>query len=200
MDNETEIETKVCPQCGEEKALTFDNFYRSKQTKSGFKPWCKPCVNASNKAYDKANPEQHSRRVVVSRNRTEERKQRHRDSVNKHRNRNYLGYRDTNAARKYGVPKGWYKEQIEKQGGRCRICGVKMLTPEHKKYLSVDHNHKTGAVRGVICNGCNTGIGMFKENPVFMEAAIRYLKETANEDHRACKSTCGSQKPQGGTD
>lgn len=58
------------------------------------------------------------------------------------------------------------------QGGRCLLCG-------EVKPLAVDHDHVTGAVRGLLCKGCNTGIGLLREDPMLLRAAARYL-----ESHR----------------
>lgn len=52
----------------------------------------------------------------------------------------------------------------------CQICGG-------TQRLSIDHNHTTGKVRGLLCSPCNTAIGNFKENPDTMLKAITYLKE-----------------------
>ena len=52
----------------------------------------------------------------------------------------------------------------------CMICGG-------TKRLCIDHDHGTGQVRGILCTACNFGLGAFKDNPIFLEAAIRYLRK-----------------------
>ena len=52
----------------------------------------------------------------------------------------------------------------------CKICN-KELTIKH-----IDHCHKTGKIRGVLCNACNTGLGKFKDDVEMMRKAIRYLE------------------------
>ena len=44
--------------------------------------------------------------------------------------------------------------------------------------LAVDHNHKTGRVRGLLCGNCNTSLGGFKDNPALLNKAIRYIEES----------------------
>lgn len=80
--------------------------------------------------------------------------------------------RDANLKAKFGMNHGDYLEMLEAQGGVCKICGT---TPEGKP-LCVDHNHSTGEIRGLLCNHCNTGIGMLKDSVENLENAIRYLK------------------------
>lgn len=55
----------------------------------------------------------------------------------------------------------------------CEICGV---TVENKK-LCLDHNHETGELRGWLCNGCNSGLGHFGDNPETIVKALAYLKD-----------------------
>lgn len=65
-----------------------------------------------------------------------------------------------------------------KQNRLCAICG----NPETriirgKSILSVDHNHKTGKVRALLCNNCNQGIGKLKDNIDILKLAIEYLEK-----------------------
>jgi hypothetical protein len=70
-----------------------------------------------------------------------------------------------------------YAEMLKAQGGVCAICHQ----PEtHKrngklKALAVDHNHKNGAIRGLLCSDCNTGIGKLKDDVKILQSAIHYL-------------------------
>ena len=171
--------TKRCPKCGKTKPLTFDHFYRSKQTRSGFKPWCKVCVNADNRARDRANPEALKERVLRSRNRSPESKKAHVRRSARWRAANKLRWHDTRVSTKYGVPRGWLTEQLERTKGCCEICGAEHLTDTHPRLLSVDHCHTTDKVRGLLCGNCNLGLGHFKDDPTLLRAAIRYLKRTS---------------------
>jgi len=68
---------------------------------------------------------------------------------------------------------GVYDRLVEEHGEACRICGA---TPETTKYLCVDHDHETGAVRGLLCEPCNIGLGWFRDDPARLLAAIDYLR------------------------
>lgn len=68
-----------------------------------------------------------------------------------------------------------FNTMFENQQGYCKICGKHQANL--KRALNVDHNHKTGKLRGLLCNSCNLGLGMFKDNLILLELAIKYLKE-----------------------
>jgi len=72
----------------------------------------------------------------------------------------------------YGITLNAYEAMFEAQGGTCRICGNRST---NSKRLHVDHNHATGRIRGLLCDICNRGIGMFKDNPDRLRNAADYL-------------------------
>jgi hypothetical protein len=72
---------------------------------------------------------------------------------------------------KYGLTIEDYSKMVSAQGGACAICGS-------VEKLAVDHDHKTGAVRGLLCYRCNTGIGFLKDSTSVLASAIRYLEKS----------------------
>jgi Recombination endonuclease VII len=77
--------------------------------------------------------------------------------------------------KKFGLTPEEFKTMLAAQNGRCKIC--KEPLSAGKGGSVVDHNHTTERVRGLLCNGCNSGIGWFKEDIDRMYAAIDYLVE-----------------------
>lgn len=81
--------------------------------------------------------------------------------------------RKSHLKRHYKITPDKYNEIFLKQEGKCEIC--KIHQNELNKKLSVDHCHKTGKIRGLLCNQCNTGLGMFRDNIQLLIGAIKYL-------------------------
>lgn len=77
---------------------------------------------------------------------------------------------DSDRLRRYGVTPEEYAALLDNCHGLCTIC--KSSDP-----LIVDHNHSTGNVRGLLCNSCNTGLGLFRDNPELLAHAVDYLHE-----------------------
>lgn len=75
---------------------------------------------------------------------------------------------------KHGLAKAEYLEMLRAQNSRCLICRKSMK--KNQKRLAVDHDHKTGMVRGLLCLLCNWGLGSFRDNPKFLRAAAAYLE------------------------
>lgn len=71
----------------------------------------------------------------------------------------------------YGSSIQEYYEILESQNNVCAICGG----VDKNKRLSIDHNHETGEMRGLLCFHCNAGIGHLRESVKNMKKAIEYL-------------------------
>ena len=72
---------------------------------------------------------------------------------------------------KYGIDLKIYKEMLTAQDGCCAICKGQTT----KKTFDVDHCHRTGLVRGLLCSNCNRGIGFLKDSPLVLTKASLYL-------------------------
>lgn len=81
--------------------------------------------------------------------------------------------------KKYGINQKTYEDILRTQNGKCAICGCDTGGTSRSgniKKLSVDHDHDTGKVRGLLCNMCNVGIGNLRDSPELLEKAAKYLR------------------------
>lgn len=143
------LSSKKCSCCGEVKPTT--EFTRlNRHGKWGFCSGCKECNNKRSKKYYKDNPEKCKEAVKSSA-----------------------------LKRKYGITKEDKERMLKNQGYKCAICGqeIFLFGSSHKLTAHVDHDHKTGKVRGLLCHGCNIGLGKFMDNTDYLLSAISYLKK-----------------------
>jgi len=140
--------TKRCCHC--KKVKPMDNFRKDKRTLDGFNRRCNVCDNkkgrADYKLRCKSKPDY---------------------------------YRNQHLKTRFGMTLKDFDQMIETQNGVCAICGE----PEKTKSvlgvvrrLAVDHDHKTGKIRALLCDRCNRLIGMSEENIAILNKAIRYLR------------------------
>ena len=82
--------------------------------------------------------------------------------------------------RSFGITIEVYNSMFNSQNGKCAICG----NPNQSKMrsLTVDHDHKTGKIRMLLCDMCNKGLGFFGDDIELMEKAIEYLKYHRNNE------------------
>ena len=137
---------KMCPSCKLNK--TFSEFTKSKHTKIGLASWCKKCTNAGSLA-------RHHQLMKDPEYREKRR--------NKSLSDRYIY--------KYGITVEDKLDMLNKQNGKCEICDTEIEFSKSK----VDHNHLTGAVRGILCNKCNSGLG-YLENNNFLIKAKEYVE------------------------
>ena len=103
--------------------------------------------------------------------------------THKLREENYEAYKARNQKynlkQMYGLSVGVYEKMLEEQNGVCAICpGV---NPDGTK-LCVDHDHKNGVVRKLLCSNCNRALGLFGDNPKNLARATEYLLEHKDEE------------------
>lgn len=147
------LPTKKCTKCLANKSR--EAFNKAKKNKDGLNTWCRACTNEYSREWARKN------------------KKRHQENYNRWRKNNLEHANDLDRLRSYGLPKGRYKQILKIQKGCCAIC--KTNSPAPKKTFCVDHCHKTGKVRGLLCHRCNTMIGHAKDNIQTLKNAIDFL-------------------------
>lgn len=75
--------------------------------------------------------------------------------------------------KKYGLTIKDYDTMLLLQKGKCAICSGN----NKGRNFHVDHDHETGKTRGLLCNSCNIGLGMMKDNPEILKNAIKYIRK-----------------------
>ena len=137
-------ETKFCPKCKEIHPIA--RFYFNERLQR-YDSWCRTCHSAQS-------------RIARRTNYTRERG------------------RMENLKYNYGITVQQYEEMFVAQGGVCLVCGQpETVLNGHTKEvqsLHVDHCHKTGRVRGLLCQACNTAFGAMKEDPERIRLLLAY--------------------------
>jgi len=88
--------------------------------------------------------------------------------------------RNWSLIKKYGISLEDFNLMFLNQNNRCLICNCVMQLPKEQMgqgmdVVAIDHDHKTGQVRGLLCNSCNKGLGHFKDDKKILSKAIKYL-------------------------
>lgn len=147
---------KVCPKCQIEKP--FSDYPKNKRTKHGIGTYCSKC----------------SCEIVQTIRDTPEGGEAHRAASKRWREKNIERHADNHARWKYGVEHGSYDAMLAAQGGVCAICSTDKPGSRLNRF-HIDHCHKSTVVRGLLCEHCNRGLGMFKDDPALLGRAITYL-------------------------
>ncbi len=81
--------------------------------------------------------------------------------------------RESRLKRRYGVDLETYDQMLEAQDGHCALCPK---TDDNGASLAVDHSHKTGKVRGLLCRACNGTLGYLEREDDFITRAVEYIR------------------------
>jgi predicted ATPase len=152
------MKKKTCKICKEEKGIS--EFHKLKKW---YASYCKRCQSVFIKKWREDNIEEIKKK----------KKEYHQNlSPEYKRNRKYVS--------RYNITIEIYDEMFQKQEGVCAICFQKE-TRKSRKFLSIDHCHKTGKVRGLLCDSCNNILGRAKDNNLILLSAAHYLENTSNK-------------------
>lgn len=159
---------KLCSVCDEN--LDLSHFPKRVAVDNGNSAMCKKCVAVyKNQLYMRnQEAEKVKRRVHYRENQT-----RYQASARVYYNRTHKESNFKRSLKKHGITSERYYQLLKHQKGNCAIC-VSLLVG---KNCSIDHCHKTQKVRGLLCDNCNTALGLFKESKVSMTNAIAYLEK-----------------------
>lgn len=139
---------KTCRRCGEEKPGS--DFHRRAAAKDGLHSYCRPCNKDSVRDY--------------------------RNNLDPRQIRNY------HFRTRYGITVDEYEAMLAEQGNVCAVCGEsnEQLDKRNGRHrsLHVDHDHKTGNVRGLLCANCNTAIGLSQDSPERLRQMADYLERS----------------------
>jgi len=193
---------KRCRDCDEDKPL--DQFWRNKSSPDGRATYCIPCFKRRNRAASERRAMREGRAMRESSNRPTDIPDGQRycpsceqvlaigDFVRNRRTKSGLGSycrpcqrakvaesikrrhgttRHYHLKRRYGLGADEVLSLLEGQGSPCLVC----RRPITVETAHVDHDHVTGIVRGILCFGCNGGMGQFRDEPEVLVSAARYL-------------------------
>jgi len=146
--------TKVCTVCGKELPLEAFAYSRTSRAKYDRRGECKKCANAKARKRRKRNPQKWNR-----------------------------VRRDCHLRWCFGITQKDYDKMFARQNGKCAIC----KQPETIKRkgilirLAVDHDHKTGKVRELVCGKCNKALGFLDEDENRCRLMIAYIRKHKNK-------------------
>ncbi len=159
------MNSKKCSKC--EKVRKFILFSPNKKYKDGLNYWCKQCCSDYTSLWRDKNPLTLKQKRKTS-------------TLSKQlRGKHPLKYKNYSLKYSYGISVLEYEKMLLDQDSKCLIC-KEIETMKYRgktKYLSVDHDHNSGQIRGLLCDSCNRGIGYLKDSYKICLSAHEYLKK-----------------------
>jgi hypothetical protein len=142
---------RTCTVCKQTKAET--EFYRRNDRPSGFQSRCKVCQNELTYKWRADHPQE----------------------IAEHKHKSAQSHNHWTLQTRYGITEDEYQEMYQRQNGLCAACNKPSTG---KRRLHVDHDHETGAVRGLLCQGCNTVLGMAHDDVDRLMSLAAYLLQS----------------------
>jgi hypothetical protein len=173
------IQGKICPECQTFKRLS--DFNKLSKSNDGLDYWCKHCFRQYHSNWRKSHPESvkwssnkyhqaNRKKMIIKSKAYHQRMKRERpDYVLKQQRKRSL-------AKLYGLSTEEYNIMFESQRGLCAVCCLPDSSRRDGR-LSVDHNHKTGKIRQLLCTKCNLALGAVGDKIENLLSMIEYIKK-----------------------
>lgn len=146
-----------CTLCLETKPI--ESFSKDKYKSTGRRSQCKEC-----------NKKDHIKRYTTDpegeKNRTKIWRENNKDTLK-------LSYRKWSLKKNYGLTLEDYSNILKSQNNVCAICN----SLSYKKQLAVDHCHKTGKIRELLCGRCNTALGLVNDDLILIDKVRQYIEK-----------------------
>lgn len=168
MNNEQsvkQVEKKTCDVCGQEK-VPDDFYFYTVAGKNYMRGHCKKCHSDKSREWKRANPEKWRNQKSYGKKSPHQTREHMRDAKRLSLMKNV-----------YHITPQEYASLLEKQGYVCSICKQPSKVSDSQWPLAIDHCHKTGEVRGLLCTKCNIRLGTLESGEYrdFLKVAYRYL-------------------------
>ena len=169
--------TKKCTKCKKEKS--FNEFHKNNRSKDGLHTRCKVCKNLQNLKWVCRSKEKRALQFQKWYSNPQNRKDYAKKQAKAYQdNKEYMQLRCR--CWKAGITVKIYNELFGNHNGFCDICGIHQKDVD--KTFSIDHDHVTGKIRGLLCQNCNWMLGHGRDNLDILIAAYAYLKESKESE------------------
>ncbi len=165
----SEHDYKRCTKC--EILLSKNKFGKSSRAKDGLQVRCRECINRQRREYHGKNRNEINRRNKEWRRSNLKRCRRLQREYRKTKHGQEV-YRQWHLKHKYGITLEQHEQIYLDQNGCCALCDE----PVAYDKAVTDHDHKTGKVRGLLCQRCNLGLGAFGDTYGGIMRAVKYLR------------------------
>lgn len=176
----TLVKMKFCGGCEKNRLLT--DFQKNASKPDGLQTQCRECFKKLNKKYLDEHP-------TFSRDKARRYRLQDPSKVNdrmyqyriRHPERHREAVKRSQRKLRYGITQDQYEKMVAKQNGLCAACG--RPDPRHKN-LCIDHDHRNGKIRGLLCHGCNRALGMIEDSRDRLFGLIRYLDANYRKEEK----------------
>lgn len=180
---------KRCSSCKEEKDVS--EFPKNKGTSSGLNAQCRVCSSKKHAIYyrmNKSKIQDSHRRWRLNNPET------HRARGRRWTRKNPEKAKAMYVRSDHGISMDEFQKMHDSQKGLCKVCSK----PERAIYrgktrsLCIDHNHKTGKIRGLLCHRCNVALGLLEDDFRIVESLLEYIKNDTPNSLASISGTVSS--------
>lgn len=141
---------KTCTKCGVEKDISL--FCKGKKYKDGYRNVCKRCHTDYMMSYYRKNPDKNKEKIKIN-------------TFNK------------SAWNRHKISKKDYEDLLAKYNGKCHACKERLATCIDHDHNCCDSQRSCGnCIRGVLCNQCNTALGLLNDKKKYIIGLLNYIK------------------------